>query len=95
MNHDLKVQPPFFDHLKSGDKTFEVRRDDRGYQKGDTLRLREFDPKGTHDECDDRGCTTSRYTGRVLRRRVAYVYRGGFGCDLGGFVVLGLEALNK
>jgi len=89
VNHSLKVRPPFFDHLLDG-KNFEVRRDDRGFQKGDVLRLREYDPRGTHDECDDATCDTKRYTGREIIVTVGYVYRGGFGCDLGGFVVLAL-----
>jgi hypothetical protein len=33
--HDLKCLPDYFVALENGDKTFEVRRDDRGFQKGD------------------------------------------------------------
>jgi hypothetical protein len=40
--HDLKCWPEFFKHLWSGEKTFEIRKDDRGYQAGDTLTLREW-----------------------------------------------------
>ena len=44
MNHELKCWPEFFDAVDRGDKTFEVRRDDRGFQVGDTLRLHRYRP---------------------------------------------------
>lgn len=37
--HTLKCLAPYFDAIKRGEKTFEIRRDDRGYQKGDFLKL--------------------------------------------------------
>lgn len=37
--HKLKIEQPYLDALLSGDKTFEVRFNDRGYQKGDVLEL--------------------------------------------------------
>jgi hypothetical protein len=33
---------PFFDEVWEGRKTFEVRKDDRDYQAGDTVVLREW-----------------------------------------------------
>lgn len=78
--HCLKVVPPYFDALLDGSKTFEVRRNDRGFQRGDTLILREWEP------------TVLRWTGRELSRRVAFVYSGDprFGGIEPGFVVLAL-----
>lgn len=35
MVHHLKIKEPFADAIISGNKTFEVRFNDRGYQKGD------------------------------------------------------------
>ena len=35
--HIVKTHPVYFDAVKRGDKRFEIRRDDRGYQKGDSL----------------------------------------------------------
>jgi len=41
MRHELKILPVFYDAVKSGDKTFEIRwNGDRGYQKGDTVIFR-------------------------------------------------------
>ena len=34
MTHELKTLPKYFDAIVVGEKTFEVRRDDRGFQKG-------------------------------------------------------------
>lgn len=42
MIHELKVNDVYWGPLESGQKTFEVRRDDRGFQKGDTLALKKW-----------------------------------------------------
>jgi ASC-1-like (ASCH) protein len=39
MNHELKIESCFYRAVKSGDKNFEVRFNDRGFQKGDTITL--------------------------------------------------------
>lgn len=41
--HELKAVQPFFDAVWSGEKTCELRRDNRGFQIGDVLQLREYD----------------------------------------------------
>lgn len=81
--HDLKVWPEFFDALVDGRKSFEIRKNDRGYQKGDTLLLREYAPG------------PDEYTGRELRRHVMYILSGddplGYAFGLrSGFVAMGL-----
>ena len=35
--HKLKIDEVYLDALLSGEKTFEIRYNDRGYQRGDTL----------------------------------------------------------
>jgi hypothetical protein len=42
--HYLKTLTPFFNDIVSGIKTFEVRKNDRYYEVGDTLILEDFDP---------------------------------------------------
>ncbi len=42
MQHELKIDPLYYDALMSGNKTFEIRYNDRQYQKGDALLLRPF-----------------------------------------------------
>lgn len=44
MNHELKIWPQFYAAVKDGRKTFEVRENDRAFQAGDTVTLREWDP---------------------------------------------------
>ena len=43
MIHELKILPQFFKDVLSGEKTFEVRKNDRPFKKGDMLALNEFD----------------------------------------------------
>lgn len=64
-HHDLKILPPYFEAVASGKKTFEIRRDDRGFQAGDAVTLKEYEaPTAT---------TNGKYTGRNLTRRIGYV----------------------
>jgi hypothetical protein len=42
MLHELKTWPFYYQAVKSGKKTFEVRRNDRFFQVGDILHLREY-----------------------------------------------------
>ena len=82
--HDLKVWCGFFPALLDGSKSFEVREDDRGYQVGDKLRLREYSPG------------PDEYTGREVSRTVTYMMSGDevMGYAFGvrsGFVVMGLR----
>lgn len=76
MLHDLKIWPEHFNAIKAGDKTFEVRKDDRGFRVGEYLLLREWAPD------------TKAYTGRILVRRISLVHRG-LGM-VGSYVVLAL-----
>nr|DAF77118.1 MAG TPA: activating signal cointegrator [Caudoviricetes sp.] len=43
-HHVLKAHPPMFYALKDGTKNFEVRKDDRAYQAGDTVEINYYDP---------------------------------------------------
>lgn len=45
MNHELKIWPQYYRRVADGSKTFEIRDNDRGFQAGDTVRLREWDPE--------------------------------------------------
>lgn len=37
MTHTIKIKESFADAIMNGDRTFEVRKNDRGYQKGDIV----------------------------------------------------------
>jgi hypothetical protein len=80
--HILKTVEPYFSAVKSGEKTFEARRNDRGFQKGDTLVL--LDPNAFHD-CEDDACERRR--DGALRKTVTFVFPGDPSLrDLGGVV---------
>lgn len=92
--HNLKVIPPYFDPLESGDKTFEYRLNDRGFQRGDRLLLWEYVPdrcKLHSASCSAVGCPA--YTGRNVERVVSFVYTGDprFGGIEHGYCVLALR----
>ncbi len=65
--HKLKSWPEYFNHLLFGNKSFEIRVNDRNFQNGDYLQLQEWDPK------------TEQYTGRVLTRQITYIMKAAFG----------------
>lgn len=42
--HYLKTWPEVFEKVLSGEKTFEVRKNDRDFRVGDLVKLNEFNP---------------------------------------------------
>lgn len=87
VEHKLKCWPNYFDALKSGDKTFEVRKDDRGFQKGDILVLMRTEP----DRLWSIEYTIQGKPKHELRKRVKWILTGGqFGVEA-GHVVMALE----
>lgn len=42
--HELKLWPEYFNAVLKGDKTFEMRKNDRDFKLGDILVLKYFDP---------------------------------------------------
>ena len=48
MLHELKIDVAFADAVVSGDKTFEVRKNDRGFQKGDHVRFQAVEDYWRH-----------------------------------------------
>lgn len=78
MVHELKILPEYFEQVQNGNKTFELRKDDRNYDKFDYLYLREY--------------WDGRYTGREEMKQVTYVLRDveDYGLKK-GFVILGMQ----
>lgn len=73
--HELKTWPSYFRPIWDGEKTFEIRFDDRGFQRGDVVNLREWD-RGLPCECHSTHHapgTCSRYTGRRVLAEIGYV----------------------
>lgn len=65
--HYVKTWPEYFVAMWEGDKIFEYRKNDRGYNKGDVIVSQEWNPK------------TKKYTGREIRADITYVLENQMG----------------
>jgi hypothetical protein len=79
ISHELKVLPKYFKPGASGDKPFEVRRNDRDYKVGQVILLREWTEDGG-------------YTGYAFRRRITYILDDPE-YVIPGYVILGLKSV--
>lgn len=76
--HELKILPEYFSGVWDGIKPFELRRDDRDYQVGDELLLREWDGND--------------YTGSFIKVCITYILRNcpEYGLT-NGYCILGFK----
>jgi ASC-1-like (ASCH) protein len=72
MIHELKTHPQYFSLVESGAKKFEVRKNDRNYQTGDLLILKEFVPMDYYQFNNE-----ARYTGNLCIVKIDYIMQGG------------------
>jgi hypothetical protein len=61
MHHELKTWPAYFEAVRDGSKRFELRKNDRHFHSGDTLRLMEWDPRRRD------------YTGREIVAKIGFI----------------------
>lgn len=59
--HELKTVNPYFEKVWNGDKTFEVRKNDREFKEGDKVFLKEYDAEN------------DSYSNRVVIGRILYI----------------------
>lgn len=79
--HELKTHTEYFSAILAGTKRFEIRKDDRDFEVGDQLLLREYNRANLN------------YTNRILHRKVDYILRGGqFGLEE-GYVIMSLSKI--
>lgn len=76
--HDLKTWPEYFEAVLSGAKRYEFRHNDRDFQCGDMLRLREWDN------------VTGQYTGRSTVRGIGWISDPVHSEEWGDGVILSL-----
>lgn len=81
MIHTLKIMESFADAIVTGDKTFEVRENDRGFQRGDIVH---FVPLYNVD-----GCKMIHHPIRDIEYEITYVLNG-WGIKE-GYVVFGIK----
>jgi|GEM_PF-720250 len=94
MEHELKILPQYFKAVQDGSKTFEFRKDDRDFEVGDTLILKEWDYDLIYKtEYGEESWGNPHYTGRSIKKEISYILRGGLpGCRVRkGLAILGLE----
>ena len=65
MIHKLKLNFCYYDDSASGIKAFEIRKNDRNYQVGDVLELREWVWSGLEGK--------GAYTGNAHRKVITYI----------------------
>lgn len=81
IEHELKILPQFYKSVAGNIKTFEIRKDDRDYQVGDRILLKEFDG--------------DNYTGRQTRKIITYILRDAKEYGLAdGFCILGIQPIG-
>lgn len=75
--HELKILPEYYEKVLSGEKTFEIRKDDRNFKAGDIIRLCEHDGK--------------EFTGRSSLYDIIYKLDGGnYGLEK-GYCILSIK----
>lgn len=77
--HRLKLAKMFFDAVDTGNKSFELQKNDRNYQIGDVLELHEM--------------SDGEETGRVTEKQVIYIMEGFKGLEE-GYCILGLSEVE-
>ena len=78
MIHELKILPEYFNDVLSGKKTFEIRKNDRPFKKGDLLALNEYVPKN------------KAYTGASCLVYIDYILDNADYCK-SGYVVMSIK----
>jgi len=87
MTHQLKILPVYFEEVIHSRKTFEVRKNDRNFQVGDTVELREW--AISEDDHSD-----GNYTGRSITVKITYILDDPNYCKE-GFVVFSFRIQNE
>jgi hypothetical protein len=86
--HVLKTDHVVFQDVLDGNKTFEIRFNDRGYQVGDLVILKETEFTGEQIKSGQ----SLVYTGREIQKRISYVL-SGYGLHE-GWVILGIQDIK-
>ncbi len=80
--HELKTWPEYFEAVRIGKKTFEVRTNDRDFQVDDIMVLKEYRP------------LMDEFTGREVLATITYILHGGNFGILAGTCVIGFKINN-
>lgn len=78
--HQIKLGASFFGEVERGEKTFELRKNDRGYKKGDILEMMEY--------------KDGKNTGRTVRVIVTYMLEDFAGLEE-GYCIMATKLMNE
>ena len=93
-HHILKTDTAAFDAVQRGDKNFEVRRDDRMFQAGDTLTLERYNGyRQTGVFAVPPASNNPKH--KPIDACIGFVMRGGQYGVKTGFVVLALKDIQQ
>lgn len=74
--HEVKIAASYYDDVASGKKRFELRKNDRGYKEGDSLKMLEF--------------KDGKHTGRTIDADIIYMLEEYTGLQE-GYCILGID----
>lgn len=78
--HQIRLAKSYFDDVANGIKTFELRKNDRGYKKGDILEMMEF--------------ADGKNTGRMVRVLVTYILEDYTGIE-DGYCIMAIKLMKE
>jgi hypothetical protein len=82
MVYELKTETYYFEEVKAGRKTFEIRKLDRDYKEGDFLMLRKYSKM------------KKEYSGPFVIVQITFLMHGGIYGLKQGYVGLGIKVCN-
>ena len=77
--HEIKIAAMYYEDVVSGKKSFELRKNDRGYKQGDKLIMLEF--------------KDGKYTGRIVNADIVYMLEDYTGLAE-GYCILGIQVTD-
>lgn len=95
--HTLKLNDRYFDAVANGIKTFEIRKDDRGFRVGDTLVLYRVDDCGLYVSNDGTYSSNDRSGLKSIQVKVKYILTHDDFPDgiPEGYVVMAIGRVNE
>lgn len=84
MIHQLRTLPEYFEAVISGNRTFEVRKNDRDFKVGDFLALNELTENPVNEDGD------RKETGRCCLVEVMYILDNPTFCQTGQ-IIMGIK----
>ena len=84
MTHEIKLSEQYAQAVKDGEKTFEIRYNDRGYQKGDKIKFNVIENTPFKSEVN--------YKYQLPEYEITYVHSGLGMAD--NYVALAIKALK-